>query len=300
MGWILIAGFMIYDGAGPFFAEKKTPPVEYVDLTYDDVSVNRNVYGQCYIVYDLIATGVTEDDSGNEKTDDYYWAVACDESSMMLVRTSAKDAISSDIEKMVDAWWDAETTDEYLKENPDGIYLDGVFKKNDSEIVGFYEDWCESLEFTETDGMKLAPCTLDCRDSLDDLKKEFVIGLGMLGVVLVGVVIFIVIVVSGSKKSSLQGASAVGVNYGNLSGGSPNGSFGTVMNGMQQNDSYGTGMGQQSAENVPSGMNGMQQSGENVPYGTGAAQPAAAGGLTLEKHDEAPAGELTLDKKDQI
>ena len=212
--WIAVAIFLIANSAGPFFAQTKNPPVEYTELKSEAVVKNRAVYGNCYLVYDLIGTSVSSSDSGEETTDSYYWAVPCDDSTMMLVRTSAGDEITATMDKLVDAWWSSETTEEYLKDNPDGVYLNGVFKPNESEMVGFYEDWLDELEMDKnTDGLKLVPCTLDCRTSLEAFRLEFIVGCAMLIIFLIVLAIIIAVIAKQSSKPMLQSSGAQNATY---------------------------------------------------------------------------------------
>ena len=207
-------------GVGAYTVNKGKQPLDFEELTISDVKEWRAVKGDCYVAYDLI--GYTEkSDDDTTTTTDYYWLVDCGDNDLMLLKTSASDDLSDCFDDMVDLYWDSSTWEDYAQGLEYYAEVDGVFIKNDSEIVDFYNEWI--AEMSENDAWKdakLAPCTLDCTRTYSSRITSFRIGTGMivLGVLIIGIIIFVLVKATKSKSSTPAYAPAG--NYGNMQGGS--------------------------------------------------------------------------------
>ena len=264
--WLALVVVFISSGWDAFFCQLGVEPILLEDITTEQVRKGRAVQGDCYLVYDLIGYGYTEETNkytGNTTTttDNYYWLVDCG-NDVMLVKTRANDDLSDRMQMLVDSYWDSETWEDYAASFSGAASLDGVFIGNDREIVGFYNEWMSYME--EEDSWKkvnLAPCTLDCTKTYARRLGEFWLGTIMLIVGIIGGIAAAVIFAKTSKKSTaLQ--DSVGMNYGNISGGSYD-TYNSTANAGTFHTAYGT----QGAAQQPYGTQGASQQ----TYGTQAA-----------------------------
>ena len=284
--WLMVTGFLISDGWDAFFTQRGKEPLSLDTMTYSDVIKGRAVKGECYVTYGLIGEGYTEETNkytGKTKTTTnyYYWIIDCGDNDTMILKTRANSSESSMLEKMEDAFYDSADWEEYAEMLPGSVDLNGVFITNDSEVVGFYEEWYGYVsESPQWKDVKLAPYTLDCTQTYETRVMKFYGGAAT-GVV--GLVVIILIAAAYFKKSRtpavpLTAAQAAG--YGNMNGGSLDvygqqsgspetfnsayGSRGAASDFQTQGGSYGT-TGYQS-QNGSYGTTGYQSQGDS--YGT--------------------------------
>ena len=273
--WLALVVVFISSGWDAFFCQLGVEPILLEDITTEQVRKGRAVQGDCYLVYDLIGYGYTEETNkytGNTTTttDNYYWLVDCG-NDVMLVKTRANDDLSDRMQMLVDSYWDSETWEDYAASFSGAASLDGVFIGNDREIVGFYNEWMSYME--EEDSWKkvnLAPCTLDCTKTYARRLGEFWLGTIMLIVGIIGGIAAAVIFAKTSKKSTaLQ--DSVGMNYGNISGGSYD-TYNSTANAGTFHTAYGTGGStfQPQSGSASYGTNGstFQSQSGSAGYGT--------------------------------
>ena len=281
--WLMVTGFLITDGWDAFFTQRGKEPLSLDTMTYSDVIKGRAVKGECYVTYGLIGEGYTEETNKytgktTTTTNYYYWIIDCGDNDTMILKTRANSSESSMLEKMEDAFYDSADWEEYAGMLPGSVDLNGVFITNDSEVVGFYEEWYDYVsESPQWKDVKLAPYTLDCTQTYETRVMKFY---GGAATGIVGLVVIILIAAAYFKKSRtpavpLTASQAAG--YGNMNGGSLDaygqqtgspetfnsayGSRGAASNFQTQGGSYGT-TGYQSQ----GGSTGYQS--QNGSYGT--------------------------------
>ena len=275
--WVVVMVMLLAGSSGVFFAQLGKTPLNFDTLTYDDVSKGRAVQGECYIVYDIISYGYTEETNKytgktTTTTNDYFWVVDCGEEDLLLVRTSANDVLSDNMQSLVDVYWDSETLEDFKANYPGPVRLDGFFVNNDHEVVDFYSEWATQIKAADSSfqGARLAPYTLDCVRSYEDELKFFYAGSAMLVVTIVVGAAFLVYYRKKSRESSAaQFAGTPAVSYGSMNGGS----YGDPKYGStdgtyhsQNSSAYGTFQSQSGTSYGTSG--GTYQSQGGTGYGT--------------------------------
>ena len=222
--WFLPMMIFLTATGGVFFKNLKNGPIDLNELTFTDVKPDIAVQGDCYYVYDLVGVNYTEGAENyaniDTSTDNYYyWFVDCGDNALMLVRTDASGALPAYMEDIVNAYWDAETPEDFEANYPGTAYLDGVFIRNEPEIVGFYNEWIG--EMSESDDswkdLMLAPFTLDCSWTYQEHLRQFYWGVAMLAVTVVVIPLLIVFIIKRDKKKA---AASVPVGYGSSYNGS--------------------------------------------------------------------------------
>lgn len=217
--WITVMALCLSSGAGVFFSQMANGTCDYYTMTNKDLKKNLPVNGTCYVVIDCIATYVTEETNKTtgkttEKDSAYYYIVPLDEEYLMLVKTSANSQLTYDFDCLVDAFWDEEDSPYYYMMDT-GTKLDGILVKNDSDVVSYYNEWCDEMEVSDQDGYALAAYTLDCTQSVSGRIKQFWIGSIML-LFLLGIVTILVVSYFKKKKTVSYSTSSYGsVSYGN-------------------------------------------------------------------------------------
>ena len=268
VAWLLFGVMFFNDGYSAFFTQLGVSPLTLEEVTYEQVQKGRAVQGECYVVYDMIGYEYTEETDKYTKntsttTNFYYWLVDCGDD-LMLVKTRARDAVSDTMQDMVDTYWDSETWDDYIKNFTGAAELDGVFIKNDDDMVSYAQSWLLDMEEADSSWkeLRLTPYTLDCTESYANRIRDFYIGSAMLVVAVIAAIIAAVLFFKSLKGgSNVRPAPAGG--FGIPAGGS----YDTYSSGTQP--TYGT---QSSYGTQPS--YGTQASSDAQPsYGT---TPSAA------------------------
>lgn len=170
--WCLPMMLFICTNGGVFLQQFGKKPLDYSELTYSEVRMDRAVRGSYCTVYDTIGKTYDESRMVRELNDNYvYWLVNCGEDSVMLVRTTPGDTLSSQL-------YDIVRTSSYTGY----VDLDGVFIRNDASIAKAYYDWAkEASEYDKTwNKLMLAPFTLDCTRSYERRLLTFYAGIAML------------------------------------------------------------------------------------------------------------------------
>ncbi len=223
--WFSVLATCLGSGWNAFFKQLGKDPIGYDALQLTDVEKGIAVQGECAIVYDLIGYGYTETTSRytgrkSTTTDNYYWLVNCDDDDgLMLVKTRANDSISDSMSDMVEALWSAESLEEYADMIGIPVELDGVFIKNDPEIVQFYNEWIQEMSADDPEwaDCTLAPYTLDCTMPFAGRMRGFRIGVIMIvitiGAAAAGIVLFV--------KKSRGGAASPQPAYAGVPSGGP-------------------------------------------------------------------------------
>lgn len=191
--WLSAIIFCLGSGGGVFFSQMSNGTTELYSLEASAMQKNMPVNGECYVVYELIASSVTEETSKytgktTETTNAYYYAIPMgDDDHCMLLKTKANSEMTSSADLELDLFWDDNSTIDDLFDH--AFKVDGILVNNDPEIVGFYDEWV--AEFEDDEGMTLAPYTLDCTKTVSTRIKEFWAG-SVLLVALLGVVVFLI------------------------------------------------------------------------------------------------------------
>ena len=238
IAWLLFGGMFLTNGWNAFFAQIGADPIELENLTVDKVQKGRAVRGTCYIVYDLIGYEYTEEtDKITQKkettTNTYYWLVDCGDD-LMLLKTRARDSISDTLTTMVDAYWESESWEDYAQSEWSAAEIDGVFIKNDDDMVSYARAWLSDMEVSDSSwkNLTLAPYTLDCTETYAARVREFFIGSAMLLIALIGGIIAAVIFFKSVKGGSSFRPAQEGASI--PAGGSYGAQYGT-----QSSDAYG-------------------------------------------------------------
>ena len=230
--WIFAIIFCLGSGAGTFFSQMSNGTTELYSLEVSKMQKSMPINGECYMVYDILASSVTEETSKytgrtKETTNAYYYIIPLsDEEYCMLLKTSANSDMTRSADVSVDLFWEEDSTIEDLIAH--SFKVDGILTKNDSEIVGFYNEWVSQVADGD-EGLKLAPYTLDCTKPVTSRIKEFWAG-SVLLIALVGSGIFLIArYFSGRRQTqssvpvySPSAPVSYGNDYSNLSGQSQN------------------------------------------------------------------------------
>ena len=113
--WIVGIVLCLSSGSGVFFSQMSSGTTDLYSLEPNKMSKNMAVNGECSMVYDCIASYVTEETSRytgrtTETTNAYYYVIPLDEEYCMLLKTSARSGMTDQADNLVDLFWDDNTT----------------------------------------------------------------------------------------------------------------------------------------------------------------------------------------------
>lgn len=209
IGFLLIGLAVAFSisSAGVFFNRYFAGGVaDYNEVTKEQLKNNQPMDGIVYFVYDCIAEGYTErkSDSGtvlSTTTDSYYYLIPFEENEVMVIEIPAKTELDEQMEDLMDAGFLNDDEDELLDK---AVEISGVVKENESEIVKFFNEWCDDYEI---EGVTLIPYTIDCTSSYEVECQMFLIALAFYAAFIIYIVILILVFVK-SRRSGRSYAPA--------------------------------------------------------------------------------------------
>ncbi|MBQ2604411.1 MAG: hypothetical protein II589_05195 [Clostridia bacterium] len=229
---LIFGGMMCFNGSKGFFGKISNGMKSYNTISESELKKNQPINGTIYYIYDCIGYEYTEDDNGVKTAKSYFYTVPFEDDKVLIVKTNANSYTETQMDQLLFAPDQEEY--KYLLER--GVDIEGLLVKNDSDVVGFFNNWKENQDNVDLfrndynidiTNFEPVPYTLDLSMSMSKYTSFFFIGTGIL-IITIGAWVAFFIFIKGSGTRTLKAPNSYNQPYGQQS-------FGTSGLGTQPN-----------------------------------------------------------------